>query len=253
MKTFFTLFASLLMSITILAADARPKSMLTIKSVTQDEIRVTVDGKNFEPQDNTVMIENVDAGYHAIKVFRQKSNRFFNRGGKRFELIYNSSLSVEPATDILIAIDRYGSVDISKQRIQIKHGRDWDGNDDMDYDQDNRWDNKGNGRWEDERNYNGYAKAISDREFDQVMNSMSKEWFENNKLKSASYIIKTNFFTADQVKQMMLLFSFENNKLEIAKQAYSKTLDKQNYHCVSEVLNFRSSKEELARFIRTCE
>ena len=51
---------------------------------------------------------------------------------------------------------------------------------------------------------------------------------------------------------MLQLFSFEGNKLELAKQAYSKTLDKQNYQCVADVLMFRSSKDELARFIRDC-
>jgi len=72
-------------------------------------------------------------------------------------------------------------------------------------------------------------------------------------MKSVSHIISGNFFTADQVKEMMSLFAFENNKLDIAKQAYSKTIDKENYHCVSDALNFKSSKEELARFIRSCE
>ncbi|MBK7291378.1 MAG: DUF4476 domain-containing protein [Chitinophagaceae bacterium] len=32
-----------------------------------------------------------------------------------------------------------------------------------------------------------------------------------------------------QVKEMMLLFTFENNRLEIAKLAFSKTVDKNNY------------------------
>jgi hypothetical protein len=49
------------------------------------------------------------------------------------------------------------------------------------------------------------------------------------------------------------LFNFEYNKQEIAKQAYSKTLDKQNYRCVADALSFSSSKSELARFIRSCE
>jgi hypothetical protein len=85
------------------------------------------------------------------------------------------------------------------------------------------------------------------------MNSMQKEWFENNRMKSASYIISNNFFTADQVKDMLSVFSFENNKLEIAKQAYTKTVDKQNYDCVLNALDYKSSKIELARFIRSCE
>jgi len=94
---------------------------------------------------------------------------------------------------------------------------------------------------------------MSDREFAQVMNSMQKEWFENNRMKSASYIISNNFFTADQVKDMVSVFNFEDNRLEIARQAYTKTLDKENYNCVVNALQYKSSKDELARFIRSCE
>jgi hypothetical protein len=52
------------------------------------------------------------------------------------------------------------------------------------------------------------------------------------------------------VKELMLLFSFENNKLDIAKSAYRKTIDKQNYLNVNDALTFSSSREELVRFIR---
>ena len=132
-----------------------------------------------------------------------------------------------------------------------------------DRDDDDYYDNdSGNGRdkgWKDkdDRNsgygtYNGYVSVMSNVEFQRVLDCIDKEWFENNKMKSAMQIINTNYFTSFQVKQMMQLFSFESNKLELAKQAYSKTVDKQNYQCVSEVLMFRSSKEELARFIRDC-
>jgi hypothetical protein len=94
---------------------------------------------------------------------------------------------------------------------------------------------------------------MSDREFDQVMYSLKHEWFEGNRMKSASFIISNNFFTAEQVKDIVNSFSFEDNKVDIAKQAYPKTLDKENYNCVINALQYRSSKDELARFIRSCE
>ena len=48
----------------------------------------------------------------------------------------------------------------------------------------------------------------------------------------------------------MLLFTFENNRLEVAKYAYRKTVDKHNYFQLNEALTFSSSKDDLARFIR---
>lgn len=73
---------------------------------------------------------------------------------------------------------------------------------------------------------------------------------ENNRITSAKFIIEKNNFTTAQVKEMMMLFTFENNRLEIAKLAYNKTIDKNNYYQLNDALTFSNSKEELARFIR---
>jgi len=252
MKTFSTLFTSLLMSAAVFAADSKHSGMLTIKSTTPGNIRVIVDGKTFESGNNTVMIGNVDPGYHSISVFRMNDHNFFNSFYRKFDRVYSSSLSVSPATNIMIAIDRFGRADISESRIRGNRHR-WNrhaGPDVRDYDSHGRDDN---GRWEDNGNYSGYASPMTDGEFNQVMYSMEKEWFGNNKMKSASYIIEGNFFTTTQVKSMMSLFHLENNKLAIAEQAYAKTLDKENYRCITDELSFNGSKEALARYIRDCE
>ncbi len=248
MKTISTLFTSLLMSIAVFASDANPKSMLTIKSLTKSNIQVEIDGKRFDPSKNILMVDNVTAGYHSVAVYRKNRHGFFNDG---FEMVYSGSLTVKPFSNIVVTIDRQGKAGIAYQKIN-RYGNDdewaYDNHDSQDKNSGNN-----NGRWEDNRNYNSYARGLSDREFDQVINAMQKEWFETNRMKSASHIISTNFFTADQVKEMISIFTSEDNKLEIAKQAYSKTLDKENYRCVSDALSFSNSKNELARFIRNCE
>lgn len=88
------------------------------------------------------------------------------------------------------------------------------------------------------------------REFENVKEQIRKKWFENNRLTSTKTIIDYNNFTAQQAKVMVLLFSFENNKLEVAKYAYRKTGDKQNYYVMNDAFAFSGSKEELTRFIR---
>jgi len=83
-----------------------------------------------------------------------------------------------------------------------------------------------------------------------VLKQIDKEWLESNKLKSALQIVKANTVSAAQVKELLLLFSFENNKLELAKQAYASTVDKKNYDMVFDVFSFSNSKTELSRYIR---
>jgi hypothetical protein len=59
------------MSIAVFAA-AKPQSILTIKSADNSDIRVVLDGKRFESNDNSMMLRGIDDGYHTIKVFKQK-------------------------------------------------------------------------------------------------------------------------------------------------------------------------------------
>jgi hypothetical protein len=289
MKTIFTFLSSFLLSMSLLAADVRPKSSLIIRSEDRREIRVVIDGRRFEPRDNFMRIRNIDAGYHRIKIYRQKQrNGAFGNFGNRYEVVYNNSVRVRQGMNMNISIDRFGRASVRESRSNgygsgrnndrwgnendrrndnrdfrnernIDDERDWDRDHDFNFDQSrNSGDydmNDRDGDWNDrnrnDRDYdNNYGRAMSDIDFSRVMESIQKEWFEGNKQKSASQVISTNFFTASQVRQLLQLFSFENTKLELAKQAYSKTVDRNNYHIVNDVFSFSSSKEELSRYTR---
>ncbi|MGZ8554299.1 MAG: DUF4476 domain-containing protein, partial [Chitinophagaceae bacterium] len=210
-----------------------------------------LDGKRFEPNDNSLMLRGIDDGYHTIKVFKQKRNGFFNIAGNRYELVYNTSINVKKRTHLLITIERNGRISMQENKIRKDGNRgdnDWgNGRDDRngrDYDFDR------DGQWGDYDNHEGYASAMNDREFKSVLQSIEKEWLESNKLKSASQVVKSNSLSTAQVEQLLLLFSFENNKLELAKQAYANTVDKRNYSRLYDLFSFNSSKAELERYIR---
>jgi len=246
MKTIFTLLASLIMSVAVFAAGAKSKSMLTVKSNDQSDVRVVLDGKRFESGSNSIMIRDLNSGYHTIKVYRQKNNGFFNIIGKMYEVVYSTSLHVKQGTHIMITIDHYGRTSVQETKIKGRLNRDHNKN--LNRDRDFNYDR--DGQWGDYDNNYGYERGMDDREFNQVLQSIEKEWLESNKLKSAIQIVKTNSLTSAQVKEMALLFSFENNKLELAKQAYTNTVDKRNYYILNDVFSFSNSKDELNRYIR---
>jgi hypothetical protein len=277
MKTIFTLLSSLFMSAAVMAAAPKPKSTLVIRSADQSEIRVIVDGRRFEPRHNSMMISNLDAGYHNVKIYRQRNTGIFTIIGKRYDVVYNTSVMVKPRTNMMITVDRFGRTTITEDRINGGYGRDrndrnWNDRDDQfDFDRDGKlgdYDDRGyndrgnndrgyNDRGSNDRDYNDRndrydSRVMDDREFSQVLSSMQKEWYENNKLKSAQQIVHTSYFTSAQVKLMLQLFSFEDNKLSLAKQAYEKVVDQRNfYSTVSDAFAFNSSKDELARYIRS--
>jgi hypothetical protein len=247
MKTFFTLLTSLFMSIAVFAAE-RPQSILTIKSADNSDIRVVLDGKRFEPNDNSLMLRGIDDGYHTIKVYKQRNNGYFNMAGKKYDLVYNTSINLKRRTHLFITIERNNRISMQENKIK----RDWAS-------QDRDWDNgkygrgqdvSQDGQWGDYDSHEGRIGGMNDREFKNVLQAIQKEWLETNKLKSASQIVKTNNLSTAQVEQILLLFSFENNKLDIAKQAYANTVDKGNYDMLFDVFSFDSSKTELKRYIQ---
>lgn len=123
------------------------------------------------------------------------------------------------------------------QENKLKNGRGFEYDDDYDYDD----------YYENDR----YATGMNKVEFDRMLQSISREWLESNKIKSVSQVTKTNRFTTDQVKELMRLFSFENYRLEVAKLAYVNTVDKWNYSEVNTLFSFQASKTELDRYIRS--
>ncbi|MBK5273173.1 MAG: DUF4476 domain-containing protein [Bacteroidia bacterium] len=296
MKTIFTLLASLILSITVFATDAKPnKSMLTINSADRGDIRVVIDGRRFEPNDNYMRIGSIDAGYHTLKIYRERNTGLFRIFGKMYEVVYSSSLRIKPRTSVLISVDRFGRATVNEARTNGRFNQDtrgfgghddrnfgnrddrndmnWDNKHDFDFgrgnnqgdydnDRDARGDRNGqfdgrdvridnNGR--DDRGYNGnsYSKAMGDFEFNRTLSSIQNEWNESNKVRSANQVINTSYFTASQVKQMLQLFNNENSKLDLAKLAYVKTVDQENYFMINSVFSFNNSKDELARYIRS--
>jgi hypothetical protein len=62
-------------------------------------------------------------------------------------------------------------------------------------------------------------------------------------------VISANCLFCSQVKEIMLLFSFEASKLEFAKFAYPYVFDQGNYFKLNDAFTFESSIEELNNFI----
>lgn len=272
MKKIFTLFSTVLLSIAVFAAAPKAKTMLTIQSQVRADLRVVIDGRRFEPNSNFMRLQGLQAGYHTVTIYREKTGGIFNLMGKRYERIFSSSITLRQRTNLVMTVDRFGRTSLKETRFDgwnngggngrnnryddrgYDRGRDngW-GEDyrqgqDFDYDVDGRL---GDYDWNNGYSNDRFGNAISDREFSRVIQGMENEWLEANKMKSATQIISTNYLTSAQVRQMMQLFSMENNKVDLAKQAYGKTVDQRNFlSTISDQFSFSNSRDELARYIR---
>lgn len=91
--------------------------------------------------------------------------------------------------------------------------------------------------------------AMSTGDFGQLKRTIDNAGFENTRLTIFKQALNYNYFTTAQVRELMDLFWFENSKLEVAKLAYNKTIDQNNYYLVNNEFSFSSSVNELGEYI----
>jgi hypothetical protein len=73
--------------------------------------------------------------------------------------------------------------------------------------------------------------------------------FESTKFEIAKSGIERNYFKTEQVRELLQLFTFESNKLDLAKYAYSRTLDRNRYFKLYDVFTFESSISDMEDYI----
>lgn len=92
--------------------------------------------------------------------------------------------------------------------------------------------------------------GMNPRDYEEAVRIINKENFDEKRLDVAKRIVSINTLSTRQIVGICKLFTFEANRLEFAKFAYFHCADPNNYFMVDEVFTFRSSKEELFKFIR---
>lgn len=239
MKTTSTLLMAIFISLVSFAAPVQSKLSITI--VGNKNVEIMVGNTRYQSEDNSILINNLQPGSHVIKVYSLGKNSRRNRWGNNAELLYSSTVYVRPGYFVGITIDRSGRANFEERSISNRRNDDWNDR----YNRNDRYDDRNN-----RYNRNDFDRVMSEQQFSSIVQTLRREYSDNSRLALARQIIDRNYFTAEQVKQMMHLFAFENYRLDIAKQAYHNTADQRNYFVVYDALNYSSSKEQLANFIR---
>lgn len=102
--------------------------------------------------------------------------------------------------------------------------------------------------------YNGvygcpYPMGASD--FESAKASIKSKSFDDSKLTLAKQIIGSNCMLCSQIKELMLLITFEATRLDLAKFAWSHNLDKGNYYKLNDAFTFESSIDELNEYTQS--
>ena len=247
MKRIFTLVFSFFFVLSAFAS-IHP-SRLSITSHGNNSIAVEVDGNRYDCMTGALVLNDLSSGYHNVKVYEVRLERRGFRKVELYNLLYASTLMLKPMHHMNIAINPSGKIKITEEMMR-RNGRgngrndDWNDRGRNNPGRDNDWDDGSN------NDGRGYNQPMSDRMFLAAKESIRKEGFDRDKLALAKQIISNNILYSSQVKDMMQLFSFDDYKLDFAKYAYARTIDRNNYFIINDGFSFKKSKEELMNYIQ---
>ena len=256
MKTIFTLLLATIFT----SAFAYDGGKLTITIASAKNVQVYVDGRAYQDRDNSYVMNNIQPGNHTIAIYRNGKNNGNGYGNNRKgrndrkgDLVYSSTVYVRPSYHVDVMINRFGKAMVDERALSNSRNGDW--NDDEDgygndggyngnggYNNGNGGYNNGNGGYN-----NGYQQAMSDNEFNQLVQKIRNQWF--GKLGTARDALETKYFNTAQVRQILQLFSSENDKLELAKTSYRNLVDKQYFRQLYDLFSYQS-QSELDRYVR---
>lgn len=237
MKTLFTFLLSSLVALSALAADVAGR--ITVSFTGNKDYRVLIDGRNYGGS-NRIYLNDVRPGRHTIEVYPVRSN-----SRRRVQPVYSGSFTVRPQYDMHIKVHQNGRVQFNEKRTGNRSGRDWDDRDDR-YNRD-RHDRDWRDRDRDGGGYNDYSRAMSDADFNAFLQRIRSQWF--GKMNTAREGISAHYFTTYQVRQVLQIFSSENDRLELAKLSYRRVVDPRSFTQVYDLFS-SSGQAELDRYIR---
>lgn len=218
-------------------------AVLNLRSNEKWNMKVFINGRDAGPSAPVIKLDNVPAGKVYVQVYRVE----LCHGYETMDNAYRGFLDIQPGTEVFATInDRYQALNVD--RIAMLGGHPGMGQPGYFRDHPRAWDNNRYVPVVNEPLVCGPV-AISPRDFAALRQTIANANFESTRLNIFKQALFGNYFTASQVSDLMSLFCFESYKLEVAKLAYPKTIDQQNYYMVNNGFNFSSSVHQLGEYI----
>ncbi len=220
-------------------------SVLNIRLSNNQTFKIFVDGNCTGEMANRTQINGLADGRHRIEIY-SPDNRGRGRGYGRMRPVFYGTINIDCNTET------FATVNLMCNKIEIDRVVA------LCEPQQNGW-NKPEICFYPMRPIGGPVPtcatpvpvgpvAMCAADLMQLKNTLHNAAFESNRLSIFKQALPYNYFSTAQVRELMNEFWFESTKLEVAKMAYAKTIDQQNYYQVNNEFTFSSSVAELSDY-----
>ncbi|NPA44385.1 MAG: DUF4476 domain-containing protein [Chlorobi bacterium] len=194
----------------------RNSSELKIKMYDNSMFVVIFDRRKYETPTSFFRLSEIRPGNHRIIIKRK-----YGRYGSEYT-VYRGDIYIPARSIVKAGVNKYNRL-VIKRIVPIYDDGDYV---DPDY----------------------YHKPNLDMA--RLRHSLNRASFDSDKQRIAKQAISTHRVRANQIYQILMMFSFEDSKVKLAKFAYKYCVDKRNYYLVNDAFTFSSSIRELDDFIR---
>lgn len=245
---------------------ATPYSELTITINENAGFYAVIDGRQYDSRGGSVLISNLNHGNHRLEVVKSA----LTLGGTVYDYLYRGSVNILPNKRIFATIDRFGAFVILRTENMHEnngHGNGYGHNGGSGYGYGNNDYYGGNNGYYGTGSYgsgggNGYYTSgsfntggygyygMSPESFSMLLASMRRESFDDTRVHMALSAVSRGV-TSAQLRDLMLMLTFDSNRLKLAKGAYSFVVDKNNIFFINDAFTFNSNADEFYRYIGT--
>ena len=97
---------------------------------------------------------------------------------------------------------------------------------------------------------NGYeGNFLSTYEIDMLIDDLENAWFDSDRVNMVKQRLRHKKLSSYHVKRILLTINFECNRVELAKFAFDRVNDPNNFFLINDVFDFQSSVNEVHDYI----
>jgi hypothetical protein len=238
LQLMFTSFVLLLLATFQLSAQHPAASELNLRLHDNAVFNIRVNNVEYNNFTSSYTVQNLNPGRHHIVITRYKvSSNGYSQSFQFPQVVFSGYITLRGKTREFAYIDQRGRY-IVEQRMAMRTPAPVN--------------SPANNRSPYQNTppvYSQFTPVMSPYSFEMLRNTLAATSFDSSRLSVAQQAIAANNVTSEQVYQLMMMLSFESNRLKLAQFAYPYTVDKGNYFLVNNAFNFNASRNKLNSYI----
>lgn len=211
-------------------AHAQGRSNLTISTTGTTNLKIIYAGKKYSLQDRSQTFQNQTPGTYTLVIYQWQTKA----SGADYVKVYDGNVRLTNQKHLEITVMRFGKSA-------------WDESDIARDEWNEGYTNPG--PVSDPGGYNNYQQPATATQFAEIKKALANEYNEEERLGLAKVVLKNNWLSILQVKELAQSFYNEEKRLRFLKLAYDNCSDKGSYYTLAEIFYNSSYKKDLINFL----